>query len=95
MAPKKAFIWQMFEQCPESAVTVICNICSARVSRGTLGNMGTTGMRQHGQRNHLIKYQEIEKKAKESVLPLPRDAALTIQKQKAVAANLSISHYST
>ena len=25
MAPKKAFIWQMFEQCPESAVTVICN----------------------------------------------------------------------
>ena len=74
MAPKKSFIWQMFEQCLESVVTVICNICSAKVSRGTLGNMGTPGMRQHGQRNHLMKYQEIEKKAKESVLPLPHDA---------------------
>ena len=90
MAPKKAFIWQMFEQCPESAVTVICNICSARVSRGTLGNMGTTGMPQHGQRNHLIKYKEVEKKAKESVLPPTHDAPMSLQKQKAVARQASL-----
>ena len=90
MAPKKAFIRQMFEHCPESAVTVICNICSARVSRGTLGNMGTTGMRQHGQRNHLKKYKGVEKKAKESVLPPPHDTPLSIQKKKAVARQASL-----
>ena len=90
MAPKKSFILQMFEQCLESVVTVICNICSAKVSRGTLGNMGTPGMRQHGQRNHLIKYKEVEKKAKESVLPPPHDAPLSLQKQKAVARQASL-----
>ena len=81
MAPKKGFHLADVRVVPLICNYSICNIYSARVSRGSLGNLSTTSMRQHGQRNHLKKYQqEIEKKAKESVLPPPRVEPLSIQK---------------
>ncbi|CAI9537359.1 unnamed protein product [Staurois parvus] len=65
-------VWQFFVKPPKEVNVAVCRLCGQKVKRGQGAHVGTTALRQHMQRRHLVAWENRDKDT--AVLPAPAPA---------------------